>query len=339
MVEIPKAPGEHDLAADRPTAGGQQRIDRRRFLAAGTATAAWASLAGSARGLAAGAPHTFVQGAFEVTVVSDGTFVLPPPNVAADVGFLYPNVPRAELETFLRSVGLSIERVQLPNNVVLIRTPADLILIDAGAGGGWQPTAGKLAENLQAAGIDKAKISKIVFTHAHPDHLWGVVEDDGALRFPNASYLVAENEWNFWMAGDVLQKVPENFHGFALGAQRDLSRIKDRLKTVKTGDEIVAGVRVIDTPGHTPGHVSIELAGGDGLIVVGDVAANALVSFAHPEWRFAIDSIPELAITSRRRLLDRAATDKTRLVGSHWPYPGLGVVERKDNAYRFVPTA
>jgi glyoxylase-like metal-dependent hydrolase (beta-lactamase superfamily II) len=303
------------------------------------AALALATLGGAVRGLAAAAPYAFRHGAFEITIVSDGYFVLPPPNAAADVGFLYPDIPRSELAAFLTSVGLSIDRVQLPNNVALVRTPSDLILIDTGAGGGWQPTSGKLIESLQAAGIDRGKITKIVFTHAHPDHLWGIADGAGELRFPNASYYIAEREWNFWMDADALSKVPENFKGFVLGAKRDLSRIKDQLRTVKPGEDIVTGVRVLDTAGHTPGHVSLEIAGGDGLIVVGDVAANALVSFAHPEWRFAIDSIPELAIASRRRLLDRAATDKTRVVGSHWPYLGLGLVERKDGAYRFAATS
>jgi glyoxylase-like metal-dependent hydrolase (beta-lactamase superfamily II) len=310
-------------------------ITRRGFLAGTAAAAAAAGLDAVVQAQAA-APYRFRHGAFDITVLSDGYFVLPPPGVTADVGFLYPDTPRPQLEAFLKSAGLSIERVQLPNNVALIRAASDLILVDTGAGSSWQPTSGKLAENLEAAGIDRAAITKVVFTHAHPDHLWGVADDGGTLRFPNASYCVAESEWNFWMAEDVASKLPENFRRFALGAKRDFARIKERLQTVKPGDEIVSGVRVLGTPGHTPGHISIEIAGDEGLIVVGDVVANAVVSFAHPEWRFAIDSIPELAITSRRRLLDRAANDKTRLLGSHWPYPGLGTVERKDGAYRFV---
>jgi glyoxylase-like metal-dependent hydrolase (beta-lactamase superfamily II) len=323
----------------KPSAVGASSIDRRRILTAAPAALVMATLGGAVRGLAAPAPHAFRHGAFEITIVSDGYFVLPPPNIAADVGFLYPDTPRSELAAFLTSVGLSIDRVQLPNNVVLVRTASDLILVDTGAGSGWQPTAGKLIDSLQAAGIDREKITKVVFTHAHPDHLWGIADGNGELRFPNASYFIAEREWNFWMDADALNKVPENFRGFVLGAKRDLSRIKDRLRTVKPGEDIVTGVRVVDTAGHTPGHVSLEIAGGDGLIVVGDVAANALVSFAHPEWRFAIDSIPEIAIANRRRLLDRAATEKTLVIGSHWPYPGLGLVERKDGAYRFTATS
>jgi glyoxylase-like metal-dependent hydrolase (beta-lactamase superfamily II) len=327
------------IAESTSTAAGAVQIDRRGFLAGTAAAATMAGLDGVVRGHAATAPYTFPHGAFEITVVSDGHFVLPPPNRAADVGFLYPDTPRPELETFLKSVGLSVDRVQLPNNVALIRAASDLILVDTGAGGNWQPTAGKLAENLQRAGIDRTKITKIVFTHAHPDHLWGVADDGGTLRFPNASYFVAEKEWNFWMAEDVVEKLPERFQRFALGAKRDLSRIKDKLKTVKPGDDIVSGVRILDTSGHTPGHISLELAGGEGLIIAGDVAVNAAVSFAHPEWRLALDSIPELAIASRRRLLDRSATDKTRLLGSPWPYPGLGAAERTDGAYRFVATS
>jgi glyoxylase-like metal-dependent hydrolase (beta-lactamase superfamily II) len=315
---------------------GSARIDRRRILTGTAAGLAQIALDGTVRSHAATSPHSFRHGAFEITVVSDGHFVLPPPGIAADVGFLYPDTPRPELEAFLKGMGLPIDRVQLSNNVTLIRAPSDLILVDTGAGGSWQPTAGKLVENLQAAGIDRADVTKVVFTHAHPDHLWGVADDPGLLRFPNASYFIAETEWSYWMADDVERKLPETFRRFALGAKRDLARIKDRLTTLKPGNEVVNGVRVLDTPGHTPGHISLEIAGDDGLIVIGDVVANAAVSFAHPEWRFAIDTIPELAIQSRRRLLDRAASDKTLLLGSHWPYPGVGRAERKGNAYQFV---
>jgi glyoxylase-like metal-dependent hydrolase (beta-lactamase superfamily II) len=72
------------------------------------------------------------------------------------------------------------------------------------------------------------------------------------------------------------------------------------------------------------------------LIVVGDTVPHSAVSFAHPQWRFGFDAIPELAAASRRKLLERAATEKTRLIGYHWPWPGVGFAERRDGAYRFV---
>jgi glyoxylase-like metal-dependent hydrolase (beta-lactamase superfamily II) len=296
-----------------------------RLAAAGLAgTALWPRLA-----LAATPPHTFKHGAFEITVASDGHLVLP-------ASLLGPDAPRAELEALLRSVGQGPEQVTPAANITLIRTASEAILIDTGSGANFQPTAGKLAENLEAAGIDRAKITTVVFTHAHPDHLWGTIDDFNELHFPNARYLVSEGEWNFWMDSDLIKKMPEAMHPFVAGAQRNLGRIKDKVTTVRPGADVVTGVRVLDTAGHTPGHISLEIAGGDGLIVVGDVVPHATVTFARPEWRFGFDAIPQLAIAARRKLFERAAAEKTKLIGYHWPYPGVGFAARKDGAYRFV---
>ena len=101
----------------------------------------------------------------------------------------------------------------------------------------------------------------------------------------------------------------------------------------------LSGVRVLDTPGHTQGHVSLALAGGDGLIIAGDVLTHAIVSFRYPQWRPAADHVPDQAVATRKKLLDRLATDRSRLIGFHLPYPGHGMVERKDGAYRFVSVA
>lgn len=221
-------------------------------------------------------------------------------------------------------------------NITLLRSASDLVLIDTGSGANFQPTAGKLSENLAAAGIDPAKVTRVVFTHAHPDHLWGTIDEMNDLSFPNASYVVSEAEWNFWMDPDLIRKMPELMHGFVVGAQRNLGRVKDKVKTVKPGEDVVTGLRVLDTSGHTPGHVLLELAGGDGLVVVGDAVPHAAASFAQPQWRFGFDTISELAIANRRKLLDRAATEKVKLIGYHWPYPGVGFAERKDGGYRFV---
>ena len=138
------------------------------------------------------------------------------------------------------------------------------------------------------------------------------------------------------MDPDLLGKMPPEMGDFVKGAQREFAAVKDKVTMIKPGDDVVPGIRALDTAGHTPGHLSFEVAGGDGLIITVDAALNDVIFFEHPEWKFGFDSIPDLAIQNRKALLDRAATDKIKLLGYHWTSPGVGFAERKDTAYRFV---
>jgi len=303
-------------------------LTRRSLLAATAAGLAARSLPA----FAAPAPTSFKHGAFEVTVASDGHLVLP-------TSFLASKAPPEERVALLKAIGQTGEQYDSPTNVTLIRSGSDLILVDMGSGDRFMPTAGKLWDNLKAAGIEKAKITKVIFTHGHPDHLWGTVDELDDLVTPDATFYVAAKEWDFWNSDDATRGLPAERAGFVTGARRNYAAIKDKVKMVKAGDEIVAGLKIFDTPGHTQGHVSLELAGGDGLIVGGDVLTHPLISFLHPEWKPVADHVPELAVATRRKLLDRLATDKSKLIGFHLPYPGVGHVERKDGAYRFVPAA
>ncbi len=217
-----------------------------------------------------------------------------------------------------------------------LRSGTDLILVDTGSGLNFQPTAGKLLENLKAASIDPAAITKVVFTHAHPDHIWGTLGADATLNFPNAAYYVSAAEWDFWTDPDLLTKMPVEMGDFVKGAQRDLAAVKDKVTMVKPGDDIMTGIRVLDTAGHTPGHLSLEVTGGDGLIITGDATTNEIVALEHPDWKFAFDAIPDLAIQNRKALLDRAATDKIKLLGYHWTSPGIGYAEKKGTAFSYT---
>jgi glyoxylase-like metal-dependent hydrolase (beta-lactamase superfamily II) len=297
----------------------------RRTLLASTA----ATLAANALPAAAATPYSLTQGAFEVTVVSDGHLTLP-------VSMLAPTAPPAERAALLRAAGQTAEQYNSPTNITLIRSATDLILIDMGSGDRFMPSAGKLWDNLKAAGIDKARITKVIFTHGHPDHLWGTVDELDDLVLPDATFYVGAPEWDFWFGDNATRGLPEERAGFVTGARRNFAAIKSKVKMYKAGDDIVTGLRAIATPGHTQGHMSLELAGGEGLIVGGDVLTHPLISFAHPEWKPTADHVPDVAIETRKRLLDRLAAGRSKLIGFHLPYPGLGVVERKDDAYRFV---
>lgn len=300
----------------------------RRTLLAATA----AVVAARALPAFAAAPHSFKHGAFEVTVVSDGHLVLP-------ISFLAANAPPDERAALLKAAGQTGEQYQSPTNVTLIRSGSDLILVDMGSGDRFMPTAGKLWDNLKTAGIDKGTITKVIFTHGHPDHLWGAVDELDDLVTPDATFYVSAREWDFWNGDDAMRGLPAERAGFVTGARRNYAAIKGKVKMVKPGDDVVSGLSVVDTPGHTQGHVSLALAGGDGLIVGGDTLTHPLISFGHPEWRSAADHVPDQAADTRRKLLDRLVADKSKLIGFHLPYPGVGTVERKGNAWRFVPAA
>ncbi len=304
-------------------------LDRRKFM--GVAAGLIAAGVLPKHALALAAPYTFKQGSFDVTVVSDGTIMLPLSVVS----------PEAKPEELAALLGAQVQgdKAQFEVSPLLLKSGSDVILIDTGGGGAMAPTAGKLADSLKAAGTEPGAITKVIYTHAHPDHLWGTIGGDGKSTFANASFHVAEAEWNFWVAEDLVSKTPKDMQGMVKGIQGQLAAIKEKVTMFKPGSELVSGLNVIDTAGHTPGHVSFELAGGDGLIITGDAITNATVFFAHPDWKFGFDADHAGAAANRKKLLDMAASGKKKMLGYHWPYPGLGMAEAKDGAYVYVPAA
>ncbi|WP_184500502.1 MULTISPECIES: MBL fold metallo-hydrolase [Rhizobium] len=280
-------------------------------------------------GVLAGGFHKFKHGRFEITVLSDGYITL-----TSDI--LMPDGSPEERRSVLGRLGGDADSAPLQTNIPLIRHGSDLILVDVGAGGNFQPSDGRLAENLGSIGVDPASITKVVFTHVHPDHSGGTTKADGSVQFPNAQYYVNEAEFSFWTDPDFEAKMTEPLHVFARGAQRDLSAVKDRLTVIRPGDEIVTGMNVVSTRGHTPGHISLELAGDGNLLIAGDVIPNDVVSFENPKWHFGFDTEPEIALQNRAALLDKAENEKLRMLGYHWSYPGVGYVERNGSSYRFV---
>lgn len=283
------------------------------------------------RSAAAAAPARHTLGAIEIMVVSDGTLSVP-------LSFSLPATPAAEVDALLAAHKLPADGT-VQTNVTLVKTGDQLILIDAGSGPKFQQSAGKLSENLETAGIDPDKITKVVFTHGHADHLWGAIDDfDDGERFPNASYVVSADEWDFWTHPDTPSKVPDWLKGMALGSARILKQIEKKIERRKDGDSVAPGLIYVATPGHTPGHMAVMVESGkERLLVGGDVLSNNAISFVRPEWHIGSDFDRDQAVKTRKRLLDLLASERIPLIGFHLGWPGQGMVERTGAAYRFVP--
>ncbi|MBC9877720.1 MBL fold metallo-hydrolase [Bradyrhizobium sp. INPA01-394B] len=301
-------------------------MSRRRFMAATAGVVASPLLPN--RGLATGL-HTFGHGAFDIRVCSDGHMVVPASMLAI-------GAPVDKLAEVLRRTNAPAPMAWPAANIPLIQIGRELVLVDVGDGKNFQPTEGELLSCLRVNGIDPASITKVVLTHAHPDHLWGICNSAGELNYPNATYHVGSAEWNFWMSSDVATSLPADFRGIVPRTQRALAAIADRVTFVKHGDEIVSGMRVLSTPGHTPGQFSLELEGDTGLIITADALTHEVISFEYPEWVNGFDLVSDIAIANRRKLLALVAAERTKLLGFHFKYPGIGHAEKSGSAYRFV---
>ncbi len=303
------------------------QIGRRTLLTLGAALAG-AGILGASPVRAVGSPIVDL-GSKTITTLSDGNLVLP-------LKFVYPQVPPADLEAILAAHNLPKDRLEPECNITVLRDGQRLVVFDVGAGAHFMPTAGKLPDNLEAANIDPADVTDVVFTHAHPDHLWGLLDDFDELGFPNATYHMGRSEWEYWRADDTMSKTPDFRKSFVVGAQNRTDILKDRIQLFEFGAEVLPGVEAVDTRGHTPGHASFTIYDGtQSLMVVGD-AITSQVSFSRPQWRSGSDQDAMAGIKTRENLLDRLATDETQICAFHLPNGGIGRVERHNGHYRFT---
>ena len=276
------------------------------------------------------ANSSFELGTIKIDVLSDGNLRLP---VSLLLGF----VPKNDVKEFYEKFKLSSETMEPSCNLTLARDGERTILFDAGSGPDFQNSAGKILDALEAIDVEPSDITHVVFTHAHPDHLWGLLDDFDEPLFPNAHYLISKAEWDFWLDPNTVSKIGEARQVFAAGAKRRLKIIEDQITRFDFEAEILPGVRAINTAGHTPGHTAFELrSGSQSAVVVGDVLTNAYYSFQKPQWPIGSDQDRDMGIVARKNLLDQLASDQMMMIGFHIAYPGIGRVERNKSAYRFV---
>ncbi|HEX8569621.1 MAG TPA: MBL fold metallo-hydrolase [Caulobacteraceae bacterium] len=205
------------------------------------------------------------------------------------------------------------------------------VLIDTGTGGAMMPeTSGRLPANLAAAGITPESIQHIVISHFHGDHLGGVLAQ-GRARYPNATLHVNAAELSHWRAqkegdaGALARQVAEAYG--------------DKLKTFRSG-EIVPGLAAEPATGHTPGHTVYRLtSGGQQMIFVGDLIHSVAIQTPRPQVTLNFDSDQNAARSARLAFLQRHAGQNVLFAGPHFPFPGIGRIEKAGEAYRYVPVA
>jgi glyoxylase-like metal-dependent hydrolase (beta-lactamase superfamily II) len=273
----------------------------------------------------------FKIGDIEATVVSDG-FIGP-----FALAGLYPKVPKEDVDALAKSEFLDPEKFVIQENCLLLNTGDQLALIDTGVGpltlfGGG---AGRLAKNLEAAGVKAEDIDAIILTHGHADHLSGIMGKENKPFFPNAQIMVSKREFDFWTDEGKLSATGPMKVAVDC-ARANLLPNKDRLVFVEDGKEAIKGVQAISTPGHTPGHTSYLLSSaGANFLLTGDIA-HTFVQFQHPEWEMGYDSDAVAGCGTRKRVMDMAATENLTVMVYHLPFPGIGHVARDGDAFRFV---
>ena len=284
--------------------------------------------------------YEFAVGRLSCAVVSDGQMTPPwEPPLAA---FFTPaaGIPGHELHAALVSDDRDKTTVSCGYNCLLVQTSEGYAVIDTGLGARFlgygppiEPLVGKLGDGLAAAGALAEDLAAVVFTHLHQDHCRGATWS-GDLTFPRAAGFAHAAEVAFWSGAQAASDAT----GEHLASAREaIELFGERLSAFDYGAEILPGLRIVDAAGHTPGHSAILLEGGsEQLLCVGDLFYDPL-QLSNPRWCTPWDHDTARAVRTRRRLLDRAADQNLLVHAYHMPFPGLGTVTRRGDAYRWAP--
>ncbi|MEO0568312.1 MAG: MBL fold metallo-hydrolase [Pseudomonadota bacterium] len=248
---------------------------------------------------------------------------------------------QAAIDTALAAGGITGDAMPAPITAFLLQSADRTILIDAGMGelDAFGPGFGRVSDALQAVGVTVEDVDMVIVTHAHLDHIGGLIKG-GAAVFPNAEVVLTEIEHGFWSDAGIAAQAPQEAQGMFQLAQAVFGAYSGRLSLVASGAEVAPGIRMELSPGHTPGHALVQIDGGDRqLLMVADTLHSSVLHTALPDVGFGFDVDSTTAAASRRRVFDRAASDNLIIAATHVPFPGFGRFVRSGEAYAYVPAS
>jgi glyoxylase-like metal-dependent hydrolase (beta-lactamase superfamily II) len=169
------------------------------------------------------------------------------------------------------------------------------------------PFLGDLAD----AGFPREEVDTVICTHLHFDHVGGNLAE-GAAAFPSARYVIAGDEWGYWSTNEA-----DDQYASVDASVRPL--VDAGLVDLVDPDHVLTDeVRLVSTPGHTPGHVSVEiLSGGESAVVTGDLAHHP-IEFVAPQWTMSADVDGAQCSDTRRRFAERYGDGRTLVLGTHF---------------------
>lgn len=305
-------------------------------IAAGSTPLAFSAAPALARAPLAGAQtpasFRFKVGEIEVTALHEGTAARP-----LDASFVR-NAELKDVQAVLAENMLPTDQLTISFTTLLVNTGSKLVLIDTGFADNGGPTNGRTLAQLKAAGVEPGQVDVVLLSHFHGDHLQGARLKDGKLTFPNAEIMAPEAEWAFWMDDARMAAAPDGMKGAFAGVHRVLKPNAADVKRFKWGQEVVTGITAVEAAGHTPGHTAFAISsGGKTLMYVADITNTPTLFARNPEWRVMFDMDGDKAVTTRKRILDMAATDKMQISFYHANFPSTGFIAREGAGYRLIP--
>lgn len=265
----------------------------------------------------------------EIEVAGGTKFLLPDatPDAVRDLKWMAPH--------FMTPDGQLIMSV----HALLIDTGQRKIIVDTCIGNdkpreipGWDHLQTSFLEDLAAEGFARETIDTVMCTHLHIDHVgWNtmLIDGDWVPTFPNARYLMAEKEFNYWQS-------QETEEGAKVVFADSVKPVFDAglVDLIPLDHEICDGVWLQPTVGHTPGHVSVRIhSKGEDALITGDFIHHPC-QLARPDWCSTADYDRQQSETTRRNVFDQVADTPMLVIGTHFATPTAGYIKRDGTAYK-----
>ncbi len=281
--------------------------------------------------------YHFKIGDFDAWSISDGGIYF-----NEGLNLMWPEEERPEMKAWLEERGERTDRLPLYINVLLVRIGGELAIFDAGFGPGNNPDLGWLMAGLDQIGIRREQVTAGFLSHSHADHLAGFVSD-GRPMFPNAAFHYLPEEFEFWHAAEPdfskSRRDKNALPGMIRKVRAEFEALKPVWQPVKDGARLFGGAVTVEAaPGHTAGHAIFRIRSGDhSLLHLMDLSHHHGLMYHKPEWNISFDHDPRQSVETRKKVFAKAAAERTRCIGFHVPWPGLGNLVPQGDGYLWHP--